>query len=83
MSRFWTLWRVLNQLNTAWSGRSDQGKGMRPYKSVSVVVNLTIPKKHIDRRLDETTAASRKSYTNIYMPRKIDQKNLYVISHLT
>ena len=77
---------MLNQLNTAWSGRSDQGKGMRPYKSVSVVVNLTIPKKHIDRidrRIDETTAASRKSYTNIYMPRKIDQKNLYVISHLT
>ena len=74
---------MLNQLDTAGSGRSDQGKGMRPYKSVSVVVNLTIPKKHIDRRLDETRAASRKSYTNIYMPRKIDQKNLYVISHLT
>jgi hypothetical protein len=59
VSNFWTSWRVLRELETAGSGRSDEGKGIRPYKSVSVVVNFSIYRNHIDRRLDETTTPSR------------------------
>ena len=61
VSSFWTLWCELNQLDMAGKGRSDLGKGIRPYKSISVVVNFTISRKHIDRRLDETKAFTRES----------------------
>ena len=50
---------MLDELDTAGSGRSDEGKGIRPYKSVSVVVNFSISRNHIDRRLNETTTPSR------------------------
>jgi hypothetical protein len=46
---------VLRELETAGSGRSDEGKGIRPYKSVSVVVNFSVSRNNIDRRLDENT----------------------------
>ena len=61
MSRVWTLLVVLNKVDAAGKGRSDLGKGIRPYKSISVVLNFKISRKHIVRRLDETKAFTRES----------------------